>query len=147
MKQQYQLHMKSFKFFRDNDESYYDRPINTRYYRTILPTGERLARVEDERKHIAVICPSGELFHQLHRQLRVLYGLPESVDFYHSRFILNDNQYYLIRRPDDVNGLIFTHYLYHHFNVSENPWAITIVEYLVHEFNVLPYIDIEPNRR
>lgn len=95
-------------------------------------------------KHIAVICPSVESFHQFHRQQRRISGRNEDTNFLHSRFLLDGCIYYMIQNPNDVNGLIFTHYHYHNFNVSDNPWGVSIVQYLIHRFNVLPYT--EPNR-
>ena len=130
--------MKQFKFFRGHNLTL------EHYNRTINPDLYRVVNVANEQKHIAVICSSGAQFHQFHRQQRRMCGLPEDTDFLHSRFIVGGDYYYFIGRPEDVNGLIFTHYYYYNFNVSDNPWAITIVEYLVHRFNLLPYV--EPNR-
>lgn len=128
--------MKAFKFFRGYNP--------TRYHQTILPTGHRLARVEDERKHIAVFCPSGASFHQFHRQQRRMYGQPEDTGFLHSRFMLNGDTYYWIGRPDDVNGLNFTHY-YHDFNNFWEQWVLTTIDYLIHRYNVLPYVEPRNN--
>jgi len=91
-------------------------------------------------KHIAVFCPSIEMFHDFHRHLRRISGRPYETNFLHSRFLLDSEIFYFIGHPNDLNGLIFTHYYYLNFDVSENTWAL---EYLIERWILRPYL--EPN--
>lgn len=128
--------MKVFKFFRGYNP--------TRYHQTILPTGHRLARVEDERKRIAVFCPSSDSFIDFQQQQRRMCGLRERTGFLNVRlFMLCDDVYYWVEQPDDVNGHTFTHY-YHDFDNFREQWVLTTIDYLIHTFNVVPYV--EPSR-
>lgn len=97
--------------------------------------------VWDLDKHVAVFCPSIEMFHDFHIQQRRMCGLPEDTNFLHNRFLLDGTVFYFIGHPNDLNGLIFTHYYYYNFNVQDNRW---VPNYLIDVWTLRQYD--EPNR-
>lgn len=94
--------------------------------------------VWDLDKHVAVFCPSIEMFHRFHeQQRRTRYPI---TNFLHTRFMLDGSIFYYIGHPDDLNGLRFTHYYYYNFDVAENTWA---PDYLVGGWTIRQYDEIE----